>query len=57
MFVSDRLSESEETGDDYLLRLLRDYIFKQVNPQTGMPWVDLGHVVQCLNKVFAVHSR
>jgi len=39
-----------ETGDRYLLKLFRDYLFHQVNAD-GMPWIDIAHVVQCLNKV------
>ena len=39
-----------ETGDRYLLKLFRDYLFHQVTP-TGTPWIDLAHVVLTLNKV------
>ena len=39
-----------ETGDRYMLKLFRDYVFHQVTPN-GHPWVDLSHVIQCLNKV------
>ncbi len=39
-----------ETGDRYMLKLFRDYVFHQVTP-TGQPWIDLSHIVQCLNKV------
>lgn len=39
-----------ETGDRYLLKLFRDYLFHQVLP-SGAPWVDLAHIVQSLNKV------
>jgi len=38
-----------ETGDRYMLKLFRDYIFHQITPN-GNPWIDLSHVVQCLNK-------
>ena len=38
-----------ETGDRYLLKLFRDYLFHQVLP-TGAPWVNLAHIVQTLNK-------
>lgn len=38
-----------ETGDRYMLKLFRDYVFHQVTP-TGQPWIDLSHIVQCLNK-------
>ncbi|XJO76819.1 hypothetical protein BDV3_007295 [Batrachochytrium dendrobatidis] len=39
-----------ETGDVYLLKLFRDYIFHQVD-QNGAPLLDLGHVIQTLNKL------
>jgi len=39
-----------ETGDRYLLKLFRDYLFHQVNAD-GAPWIDMAHVIQCLNKV------
>uniref|UniRef100_A0A8C4QRZ1 PAN2-PAN3 deadenylation complex subunit PAN3 n=1 Tax=Eptatretus burgeri TaxID=7764 RepID=A0A8C4QRZ1_EPTBU len=41
-----------ETGDRYLLKLFRDHLFHQVT-ETGAPWVDLGHIVHCLNKLDA----
>ncbi|KAI9886012.1 MAG: hypothetical protein M1823_002179 [Watsoniomyces obsoletus] len=41
-----------ETGDRYLLKLFRDYVFHQVDSQ-NTPVVDLGHVVACLNKLDA----
>lgn len=41
-----------ETGDRYLLKLFRDYVFHQVM-EDGRPWVDLAHVIQCLNKLDA----
>lgn len=47
-FVGDE--QWAETGDRYLLKLLRDYLFHQVLP-TGAPWVNLAHIVQTLNKV------
>lgn len=39
-----------ETGDRYLLKLLRDHLFHQVHP-SGSPWLNLAHIVQTLNKV------
>lgn len=39
-----------ETGDRYFLKLFRDYVFHQVDEE-NRPIVDLGHVIQCLNKV------
>ncbi|XP_068206142.1 PAN2-PAN3 deadenylation complex subunit pan3 isoform X1 [Palaemon carinicauda] len=41
-----------ETGDRYLLKLFRDYVFHQVTDD-GRPWLDLGHVVSVLNKLDA----
>jgi PAB-dependent poly(A)-specific ribonuclease subunit 3 len=41
-----------ETGDRYLLKLFRDYVFHQVN-ERGQPVLDLGHVLSCLNKLDA----
>lgn len=41
-----------ETGDRYLIKLFRDYVFHQVDDQ-GHPIVDLAHVVSCLNKLDA----
>ena len=39
-----------ETGDRYLLKLFVDYVFHQTDAD-GRPNVDLGSVVQCLNKL------
>ncbi|GLV34006.1 Poly(A) specific ribonuclease subunit PAN3 [Carabus blaptoides fortunei] len=41
-----------ETGDRYMLKLFRDYVFHQVT-EDGRPWLDMAHVVQCLNKLDA----
>jgi hypothetical protein len=41
-----------ETGDRYLLRLFRDYVFHSVTDD-GRPWLDMAHIVQCLNKLDA----
>ena len=41
-----------ETGDRYMLKLFRDYLFHQVD-ENGAPWIDMAHVVQCLNKLDA----
>lgn len=40
-----------ETGDRYFLKLFRDYVFHQVDGE-NRPVLDIGHVIQCLNKVF-----
>jgi PAB-dependent poly(A)-specific ribonuclease subunit 3 len=42
-----------ETGDRYLLKLFRDFVFHQVDAQ-GHPVVDMAHVVSCLNKVISI---
>jgi hypothetical protein len=39
-----------ETGDRYLLKLFRDFVFHQA-VEDGAPKIDWGHVVECLNKV------
>ncbi|RKP12447.1 hypothetical protein BJ684DRAFT_11464 [Piptocephalis cylindrospora] len=41
-----------ETGDRYLLKLLRDHLFHQVD-EHGRPNMDMGHVIRCLNKLDA----
>lgn len=41
-----------ETGDRYMLKLFRDYLFHQVD-ENGAPWVDMSHIVMCLNKLDA----
>eukprot|EP01117_Protostelium_nocturnum_P017770 TRINITY_DN7291_c0_g1_i1.p1 TRINITY_DN7291_c0_g1~~TRINITY_DN7291_c0_g1_i1.p1 ORF type:complete len:626 (-),score=134.46 TRINITY_DN7291_c0_g1_i1:121-1998(-) len=41
-----------ETGDRYLLKLFRDYVFHQVY-EDGSPVVDYAHVVECLNRLDA----
>ncbi|KAH0579671.1 hypothetical protein H2248_002518 [Termitomyces sp. 'cryptogamus'] len=39
-----------ETGDRYIIKLFRDYVFHQVD-ERGNPVVNLSHVLTCLNKV------
>ncbi|KAI0339058.1 hypothetical protein BDW22DRAFT_1409209 [Trametopsis cervina] len=41
-----------ETGDRYIIKLFRDYVFHQVD-EHGNPVVNLGHVLTCLNKLDA----
>ena len=41
-----------ETGDRFYLKLFRDYVFHQVDPE-GRPVLDLGHIISCLNKLDA----
>ena len=41
-----------ETGDRYIVKLFRDFVFHQV-AEDGSPLMDWGHVVECLNKLDA----
>jgi PAB-dependent poly(A)-specific ribonuclease subunit 3 len=41
-----------ENGDRYMLKLFRDYVFHQV-AEDGRPWIDMAHIVSCLNKLDA----
>ena len=45
-----------ETGDRYIIKLFRDYVFHQVD-EHGNPVVNLGHVLTCLNKVRTIIRR
>lgn len=44
-----------ETGDRYMLKLFRDYLFHQVTEE-GRPWLDMAHIIQTLNKLDAGSS-
>lgn len=33
-----------------MLKLFRDYVFHQVT-EDGNPWLDMAHIIQCLNKL------
>ena len=48
----DNNPQWHDTGDRFLLKLFRDYVFHQVN-DLGEPVVDLAHVLACLNKLDA----
>jgi PAB-dependent poly(A)-specific ribonuclease subunit 3 len=39
-----------ETGDRYILKLFRDYVFHQTD-ENGQPWLDMGHILTSLNKL------
>ncbi|GBG31582.1 PAB-dependent polyA-specific ribonuclease subunit PAN3 [Hondaea fermentalgiana] len=39
-----------ETGDRYIIKLFRDYVFHQTTDD-GKPWLDIGHIVTCLQKL------
>jgi len=41
-----------ETGDRYIIKLFRDFVFHQVD-EAGNPVVNLTHVLTCLNKLDA----
>ncbi|KZT23030.1 hypothetical protein NEOLEDRAFT_1137148 [Neolentinus lepideus HHB14362 ss-1] len=41
-----------ETGDRYIIKLFRDYVFHQVD-ENGNPVINLTHVLTCLNKLDA----
>ncbi|KAI8145218.1 hypothetical protein BJV82DRAFT_605362 [Fennellomyces sp. T-0311] len=41
-----------ETGDRYIIKLFRDYVFHQVD-ENGLPVVNMVHVLSCLNKLDA----
>ena len=41
-----------ETGDRYIVKLFRDYVFHQVD-EMGRPVVNITHVLACLNKLDA----
>lgn len=41
-----------ETGDRYIIKLFRDYVFHQID-EHGRPLIDLSHVLTCLNKLDA----
>lgn len=43
-------SNWSESGDRYLIKLFRDYVFHQVD-EYGKPVIDLGHVLTTLNKL------
>jgi PAB-dependent poly(A)-specific ribonuclease subunit 3 len=41
-----------ETGDRYIVKLFRDYVFHQVD-EAGNPVINMSHVITCLNKLDA----
>jgi len=41
-----------ETGDRYILKLFRDFVFHQVD-EMGQPVVNMSHILSCLNKLDA----
>ncbi|CAD6911042.1 unnamed protein product [Tilletia controversa] len=42
-----------ETGDRYIIKLFRDFVFHAVDPETGAPVVDLSYILTNLNKLDA----
>ncbi|KAI0370843.1 hypothetical protein BV20DRAFT_994099 [Pilatotrama ljubarskyi] len=56
-FINERPEHNHETrwsetGDRYIVKLFRDYVFHQVD-ELGRPVVNLTHVLACLNKLDA----
>lgn len=51
--VDPRWSES---GDCYVLKLFRDYVFHQAD-ESGRPIMDLGHIISTLNKLDAAEEE
>lgn len=47
-----RDSRWSETGDRYIIKLFRDYVFHQVD-ENGNPLLNMGHVLTCLSKLDA----
>ncbi|RKP03814.1 hypothetical protein CXG81DRAFT_29151 [Caulochytrium protostelioides] len=45
-------SQWSETGDRYILKLFRDYVFHQCDDQ-GRPLLNFAHVLTCMNKLDA----
>lgn len=45
-------SSWSETGDRYMLKLFRDYLFHGVTAE-GRPWLDQAHLAHCLNQLDA----
>ena len=39
-----------ETGERYMLKLFRSYLFHKID-EMNLPWIDLPHIIQCLNKL------
>ncbi|KAF9525995.1 hypothetical protein CPB83DRAFT_858474 [Crepidotus variabilis] len=57
MFICERPEFARDvrwsdTGDRYIIKLFRDYVFHQVD-EHGNPLLDLTHVLTCLNKLDA----
>ncbi|EFJ48971.1 hypothetical protein VOLCADRAFT_47929, partial [Volvox carteri f. nagariensis] len=51
-FVTERPDSTwPETGDRYVLKLFRDFVFHAAAPDTGAPLLDWGLLVEALNKV------
>ncbi|KIJ30453.1 hypothetical protein M422DRAFT_61714 [Sphaerobolus stellatus SS14] len=48
----DRDPRWSDTGDRYIIKLFRDYVFHQVD-EHGNPVVNLSHVLTCMNKLDA----
>ena len=60
-FINERPEHSgtpawSETGDRYILKLFRDYLFHQRLPD-GTPVLDCGHIISSLNKLDAADDE
>ncbi|KAJ3743090.1 hypothetical protein DFH05DRAFT_1400654 [Lentinula detonsa] len=51
-YVFARDSRWSETGDRYIIKLFRDYVFHQIS-EHGTPVTNMSHVLTCLNKLDA----
>ncbi|PAA64504.1 hypothetical protein BOX15_Mlig015773g1, partial [Macrostomum lignano] len=40
-----------DSTDRQMLRLFRDFVFHQTDSSGGFPWIDLAHIVSCLQKL------
>ena len=52
LLMDDTAPEWSETGDCYLLKLFRDFVFHNFSDD-GMPLLEWGHVIETLNKLDA----
>lgn len=55
--TNEKAAAWSETGDRYLLKLFRDFVFHDCDPTDGAPRLDWGHVVEALNKLDAGSSE
>ena len=53
--VSNHDQSWAESGDRFLIRMFRAYLFRQV--QDGQSWLELSHIVAALNKVNEIYKE